>query len=214
MVRMKREGDGGTPAGRFSCSGAITGRTAARPRRRACRSCRCGATRAGARTRRARATIGRCGCPPPDCTDEMWRDDHLYDLTFVLDQNFSRRAKGQGERDLLPSRAPGIDAYRRLRCDFGFRYAKARSKPCAGRSDGNRVVVAGRPSMAWLYPLWSSGTSAASVATSPCAALIASSTACGSAGCASASANSSRWSPWLGSLRRNSSRSAMIFADF
>ena len=26
----------------------------------------------------------------------MWRDDHLYDLTFVLDQNFTRRAKGRG----------------------------------------------------------------------------------------------------------------------
>jgi L,D-peptidoglycan transpeptidase YkuD (ErfK/YbiS/YcfS/YnhG family) len=26
----------------------------------------------------------------------MWREDHLYDLTFVLDQNFSRRAKGRG----------------------------------------------------------------------------------------------------------------------
>ena len=26
----------------------------------------------------------------------MWREDHLYDLTFVLDQNFTRRAKGRG----------------------------------------------------------------------------------------------------------------------
>jgi L,D-peptidoglycan transpeptidase YkuD (ErfK/YbiS/YcfS/YnhG family) len=26
----------------------------------------------------------------------MWREDHLYDLVFVLDQNFSRRAKGRG----------------------------------------------------------------------------------------------------------------------
>jgi L,D-peptidoglycan transpeptidase YkuD (ErfK/YbiS/YcfS/YnhG family) len=26
----------------------------------------------------------------------MWRDDALYDLTFVLDQNFARRAKGRG----------------------------------------------------------------------------------------------------------------------
>jgi L,D-peptidoglycan transpeptidase YkuD (ErfK/YbiS/YcfS/YnhG family) len=26
----------------------------------------------------------------------MWRDDHLYDLTFVLDQNFSRRSNGRG----------------------------------------------------------------------------------------------------------------------
>jgi L,D-peptidoglycan transpeptidase YkuD (ErfK/YbiS/YcfS/YnhG family) len=34
--------------------------------------------------------------PAADCTDRMWRDDHLYDLTFVLDQNFRRRAKGRG----------------------------------------------------------------------------------------------------------------------
>jgi len=34
--------------------------------------------------------------PAVDCTDRMWRDDHLYDLTFVLDQNYSRRAKGGG----------------------------------------------------------------------------------------------------------------------
>jgi L,D-peptidoglycan transpeptidase YkuD (ErfK/YbiS/YcfS/YnhG family) len=34
--------------------------------------------------------------PGADCTDRMWRDDHLYDLTFVLDQNFTRRAKGRG----------------------------------------------------------------------------------------------------------------------
>ena len=26
----------------------------------------------------------------------MWRTDSLYDLTFVLDQNFRRRAKGRG----------------------------------------------------------------------------------------------------------------------
>ena len=34
--------------------------------------------------------------PAADCTDRMWRADHLYDLTFVMDQNFSRRAKGRG----------------------------------------------------------------------------------------------------------------------
>jgi L,D-peptidoglycan transpeptidase YkuD (ErfK/YbiS/YcfS/YnhG family) len=26
----------------------------------------------------------------------MWREDHLYDLIFVLDQNFSFRSKGRG----------------------------------------------------------------------------------------------------------------------
>ena len=53
-----------------------------------------------------------------------------------------------------------------------------------------------------------------SFAASPCAASIAPSTACGSDGSASASATLSRSSLWFGSLRRNSSRSAMIFAVF
>jgi L,D-peptidoglycan transpeptidase YkuD (ErfK/YbiS/YcfS/YnhG family) len=34
--------------------------------------------------------------PARDCTDRMWREDSLYDLTFVLDQNFTRRKKGGG----------------------------------------------------------------------------------------------------------------------
>ena len=34
--------------------------------------------------------------PSRDATDRMWRRDGLYDLTFVLDQNFTRRAKGRG----------------------------------------------------------------------------------------------------------------------
>ncbi len=34
--------------------------------------------------------------PSRDATDCMWRQDALYDLTFVLDQNFTRRAKGAG----------------------------------------------------------------------------------------------------------------------
>jgi L,D-peptidoglycan transpeptidase YkuD (ErfK/YbiS/YcfS/YnhG family) len=31
-----------------------------------------------------------------DATDRMWREDALYDLTFVLDQNFTARAKNRG----------------------------------------------------------------------------------------------------------------------
>ncbi len=34
--------------------------------------------------------------PSRDATDRMWRQDGLYDLAFVLDQNFSKRAKGRG----------------------------------------------------------------------------------------------------------------------
>ena len=46
--------------------------------------------------------------PAADCTDRMWRDDHLYDLTFVLDQNFSRRAKGRGSAIFFHLARPGL----------------------------------------------------------------------------------------------------------
>jgi L,D-peptidoglycan transpeptidase YkuD (ErfK/YbiS/YcfS/YnhG family) len=38
----------------------------------------------------------------------MWRDDHLYDLTFVLDQNFLRRAKGRGSAIFFHLARPGF----------------------------------------------------------------------------------------------------------
>ena len=38
----------------------------------------------------------------------MWREDHLYDLTFVLDQNFSRRAKGRGSAIFFHLARPGL----------------------------------------------------------------------------------------------------------
>ena len=46
--------------------------------------------------------------PARDCTDRMWREDHLYDLTFVLDQNFSRRSKGRGSAIFFHLARPGL----------------------------------------------------------------------------------------------------------
>jgi L,D-peptidoglycan transpeptidase YkuD (ErfK/YbiS/YcfS/YnhG family) len=46
--------------------------------------------------------------PARDCTDRMWREDGLYDLTFVLDQNFSRRAKGRGSAIFFHLARPGL----------------------------------------------------------------------------------------------------------
>ena len=46
--------------------------------------------------------------PDADCTDRMWRNDHLYDLTFVIDQNFSRRAKGRGSAIFFHLARPGL----------------------------------------------------------------------------------------------------------
>ena len=38
----------------------------------------------------------------------MWREDNLYDLVFVLDQNFSRRAKGLGSAIFFHLARPGL----------------------------------------------------------------------------------------------------------
>jgi L,D-peptidoglycan transpeptidase YkuD (ErfK/YbiS/YcfS/YnhG family) len=96
IVRLKREGDSGTPAGRFPLLWGYY-----RPDRVRLRA-------AGAQLRVLRRDQGWCEdptsprynrpvrLPARDCTDQMWREDNLYDLIFVLDQNFSRRAKGRG----------------------------------------------------------------------------------------------------------------------
>jgi L,D-peptidoglycan transpeptidase YkuD (ErfK/YbiS/YcfS/YnhG family) len=96
IVRIKREGDMGTPVGQFRLLWGYY-----RPDRVRLRA-------AGAPLRALRPDQGWCEdatsprynrpvrLPARDCTDRMWRQDHLYDLTFVLDQNFTRRAKGRG----------------------------------------------------------------------------------------------------------------------
>jgi L,D-peptidoglycan transpeptidase YkuD (ErfK/YbiS/YcfS/YnhG family) len=96
IVRIKREGDKGTPAGRFRLLWGY------------CRPDRVRLRSAGAPLRPMRRDQGWCEdpesarynrpvrLPAKDGTDRMWRDDHLYDLVFVLDQNFSRRSKGRG----------------------------------------------------------------------------------------------------------------------
>jgi len=96
IVRRKREGDGGTPAGGFRLLWAYF--RPDRPRPQA----------GGVPLRAMRPDSGWCESassprynrpvrlPAADCTDRMWREDRLYDLTFVLDQNFTRRAKGAG----------------------------------------------------------------------------------------------------------------------
>ena len=96
IVHIKREGDKGTPAGRFRLLWGYY-----RPDRVRLRT-------AGEPLKPLRRDQGWCEdpssprynrpvrLPARDCMDSMWREDHLYDLTFVLDQNFSRRAKGRG----------------------------------------------------------------------------------------------------------------------
>jgi len=95
VVRIKREGDGGTPAGRFRLLWGYfrpdrprpaAGGVPLRPMRPDTAWCEDPQSR----------NYNRPVRPGPDATDRMWRRDALYDLTFVLDQNFSARAKNRG----------------------------------------------------------------------------------------------------------------------
>jgi L,D-peptidoglycan transpeptidase YkuD (ErfK/YbiS/YcfS/YnhG family) len=40
--------------------------------------------------------------------DRMWREDALYDLTFVLDYNYSQRSKGRGSAIFFHIARPGL----------------------------------------------------------------------------------------------------------
>ena len=96
IVRRKRESDGGTPAGRFALLWGYFRPDRPRP------------PAGGVPLKAMRRDQGWCEdaesrnynrpvrAPSRDATDRMWRSDALYDLVFVLDQNFSRRAKGRG----------------------------------------------------------------------------------------------------------------------
>jgi len=108
IVRGKREGDGGTPAGRFPLLWGYFRPDRPRP----------GA--GGVPLKPMRRDTGWCEAPQsprynrpvrvpaPDATDRMWRDDALYDLTFVLDQNFTRRARGRGSAIFFHLARPGL----------------------------------------------------------------------------------------------------------
>ena len=85
--------------------------------------------------------------PAADCTDRMWRDDHLYDLTFVLDQNFSRRAKGRGSAIFFHLARPGLTPDRRLRRDFAIRHAQARAALGPRRGHGHRIAARSLPDL-------------------------------------------------------------------
>ena len=108
IVRIKREGDKGTPAGRFRLMWGyyrpdrvrpLAGGVPMKPMRRDQGWCE---DPASARYNRP------VRLPGPDATDRMWRDDGLYDATFVLDQNFTRRAKGRGSAIFFHLAGPGL----------------------------------------------------------------------------------------------------------
>ena len=108
IVRRKREGDGGTPAGRFRLLWAFYRPDRKRP------------PAGGVTMRVLRRDAGWCEDPRSPCynrpvklpfslaCDSMWREDSLYDLTFVLDYNFTRRKNGAGSAIFFHLARPGL----------------------------------------------------------------------------------------------------------
>ncbi|THD44333.1 MAG: hypothetical protein E7774_10650 [Bradyrhizobium sp.] len=113
ILRDKREGDGGTPAGRFEILWAyyrperkrpVAGGVRHLPMARDQAWCEDPASGRYNRPIRLRA-VGR---PDANFVDRMWRDDALYDLTFVLDYNYRRRCKGRGSAIFFHLARPGL----------------------------------------------------------------------------------------------------------
>jgi L,D-peptidoglycan transpeptidase YkuD (ErfK/YbiS/YcfS/YnhG family) len=108
IVRRKREGDGGTPAGRFALLWGFYRPDRKRP------------PAGGVAMRVLRRDAGWCEDPRSSCynrpvrlpfasnVDSMWRADNLYDLTFVLDYNYSRRRNGAGSAIFFHLARPGL----------------------------------------------------------------------------------------------------------
>jgi L,D-peptidoglycan transpeptidase YkuD (ErfK/YbiS/YcfS/YnhG family) len=108
IVRRKREGDGGTPAGRFALLWGFYRPDRQRP------------PAGGVAMRVLRRDAGWCEDPRSSCynrpvrlpfasnVDSMWRADNLYDLTFVLDYNYSRRRNGAGSAIFFHLARPGL----------------------------------------------------------------------------------------------------------
>jgi L,D-peptidoglycan transpeptidase YkuD (ErfK/YbiS/YcfS/YnhG family) len=108
VVRRKREGDGGTPAGEFALLWAYCRPDRQRPRA------------GGVPVRLMRKDQGWCEAPESPCynrpvrlpaasaTDRMWRQDPLYDVAIVLDYNVTRRKKGAGSAIFLHHARPGL----------------------------------------------------------------------------------------------------------
>jgi L,D-peptidoglycan transpeptidase YkuD (ErfK/YbiS/YcfS/YnhG family) len=108
IVRRKREGDGATPAGRFALLWGLFRPDRPRP------------PAGGVPLRALRRDAGWCEDPRSGCynrpvrlpfapaCDAMWRVDALYDLTFVLDHNFTRRTRGAGSAIFFHLARPGL----------------------------------------------------------------------------------------------------------
>jgi L,D-peptidoglycan transpeptidase YkuD (ErfK/YbiS/YcfS/YnhG family) len=108
VARLKREGDRATPAGEFALLWAYY-----RPDRRL-------RPRSGLAMRPMRKDQGWCEDPASRNynrpvrvaneadIDHMWRADELYDVTIVLDYNFTQRKKGAGSAIFFHQARPGL----------------------------------------------------------------------------------------------------------
>jgi L,D-peptidoglycan transpeptidase YkuD (ErfK/YbiS/YcfS/YnhG family) len=108
ITHNKREGDGGTPAGRYRLLDI---------RYRADRIAR---PSTSLPLRATRASDGWCDAvgdrnynrpvrrPYPASSETMWRDDPLYDVVVILDWNISRRSQGRGSAIFFHLARPGF----------------------------------------------------------------------------------------------------------
>lgn len=107
IVALKREGDGGTPFGRFAIRQVLY------------RSDRLRRPRTSLRLRAIRADDGWCEDPTDrnynrlvtlaanSTADRLQRADHLYDLVLVLGYNDQPRVKGRGSAIFVHLARPG-----------------------------------------------------------------------------------------------------------
>ena len=110
IVPLKREGDGATPAGRWTL------------RRVLYRADRVPRPHAGLPVRALRRNDGWCDDPADRNynrpvrlpyaarTETLWRDDHLYDIIVVLDHNERPRVRGSGSAVFLHVAREGLAA--------------------------------------------------------------------------------------------------------
>lgn len=108
VTHRKREGDGGTPAGRYAL---------VEIRYRADRIAR---PSSALPIRRSRPRDGWCDArgdrnynrpvelPYPASAETMWRDDAVYDIVVILDWNLSRRSQGKGSAIFFHLARPGF----------------------------------------------------------------------------------------------------------
>lgn len=108
MRAMKREGDGGTPIGRFAVRQVLY------------RADRIARPRTALPVRATRADDGWCEDPtdrnynrlvklsPRSTADRLRREDHLYDLVLVLGYNDRPRISGKGSAIFVHLARPGF----------------------------------------------------------------------------------------------------------